>query len=74
MESKPVTKRRSVKLIPDELKALKAYRKQFDTEVECAESIGIKREVLGRVMLLGSGSPETIDKIRAVISVEGTTE
>lgn len=60
-------KRKSEPLSKGELKALKAYRKGFSTEVDCAISIGIDRLVLGRVMLVGSGSPETIDKIKKVL-------
>lgn len=65
-------KRRSVKLTQDERKAFKQFRKTFDTDVECAEAIGISREVLIRVGILGSGAPETIDKIRTKLnSLEG---
>lgn len=60
-------KRKSVKLTPAEHKALKQYRKQFNTEVECALSIRIDRLVLNRVLMVGSGSPETIEKIKAVL-------
>lgn len=62
--------RKSVKLTKEELKALKAYRKGFDTEVECALSIGIDRLVLNRVQLVGSGSQITIEKIRIAIKAE----
>lgn len=60
-------KRKSVRLTPEAFKELKRYRRAFSTEVECAESIGIKRETLNRVLLLGSGSPETIGRIEEVI-------
>lgn len=60
-------KRKSVKLTKEEHKALKEYRKGFNTEVECAISIQIDRLVLNRVLLVGSGSPETIEKIKAVL-------
>lgn len=60
-------RRKSVKLTPAELKSLKQYRKRFNTEVECAISIQVDRLVLNRVMLVGSGSPETIEKIKAVL-------
>jgi hypothetical protein len=61
-------KRRSEPLTKEEFQALKQYRKKFNTAVECAESIGIIREVLDRVLLVGSGSPETIEKIRIAIA------
>lgn len=61
-------KRKSEKLTTDERKALKQYRKGFDTEVACAVSIGIDRLVLNRIMMTGSGSPESIEKIRTAIA------
>lgn len=65
-------RRKSVKLEKTEWSALKQYRKKFDTEVECALSIGVDRLVLNRVLLKGSGSPETIEKIRVVIQANGS--
>jgi hypothetical protein len=62
-------KRKSLKLTKDEHKALKAFCKTFSTVVECAEAIGISRQVLDLVLLKGSGSPETIEKIKGSISV-----
>lgn len=70
MTAQTTPRRKSIRLTPDELKALKAYRKHFNTEVECAEAIDIKRETLGRVFLVGSGSPVTVGKIRLAISME----
>lgn len=64
-----VRKRRSISLTNDELKALKQYRRSFRTEVECAEAIGISREVLGRTILVGSASPDTVAKIQAKLNV-----
>jgi predicted DNA-binding protein (UPF0251 family) len=57
----------SVSLSKEEKAALKLYRTGFVTEVECALSIGIDRNVLSRVMGFGSGSPETIAKIKAAL-------
>lgn len=69
MSTYTVTKtRKSEKLTKEELKALKAFRKQFDTEVDCAVKIGIDRLVLNRVILVGSGAPATIEKIRAALA------
>lgn len=64
------TSRKSEKLTAEERKALKQYRKGYDTEVECAVSIGIDRLVLNRVLLIGSASPATVGKIRAVLSTK----
>ena len=60
-------KKKSEPLTKDELAALKAYCKGFHTIIDCAEAIGIGRVVLDRVILVGSGSPETISKIREAI-------
>ena len=57
-------KRKSVKLSKEEWSQLKRYRKGFDTEVEAAISLGVDRTVLNRIILIGSGSPESVDKIR----------
>lgn len=62
-----VRKRKSVALTTTEFSALKKYAKGFRTGIECAESIGIDRNVLDRVLLVGSGSPETIEKIKLKI-------
>jgi hypothetical protein len=59
--------RKSVRLTSDEMKSLKKYRQRFHTEIDCAEEIGISRVVLNRVLLIGSGSQETIEKIRSAI-------
>lgn len=61
------TKRKSEKLSKEAFAAFKQYAKGFNTGVECAEAIGISRVVLDRVLLIGSASPETISKIKAVI-------
>ena len=57
----------SVALTTRELTALKQYRKGFVTEVECALSIGIDRNVLNRIMGFGSGSPDKIEKVKVAI-------
>lgn len=61
-------RKKSEPLTKGELKKLKGYRKRFSTDVACASTIGIDRNVLGRVILAGSGSPETVEKIRTVLS------
>lgn len=58
----------SVALTAKEKEALKQYREGFDTEVECALSIGIDRNVLNRITTFGSGSPDKIKKIQAAIA------
>lgn len=62
-------KRKSEKLTKEELSALKKYVRSFPFIVDAAEIIGIHRNVLDLVLLKGSGSPETIEKVRKVLSV-----
>lgn len=57
----------SVALTTKELTALSQYREGYVTEVECALSIGIDRNVLNRIMAFGSGSPDKIEKIKVAI-------
>lgn len=72
---KEVEKRRkSVRLSKDERKALKDFRDSYATAVECADAIGISYQVLERVLLVGSGSPDTINKVRAAIVEETATK
>lgn len=61
-------KRKSEALTKDEFAALKQYAKGFTTTIDCAESIGINRNVLDRVLIVGSGSPDTIEKIRTTLT------
>lgn len=69
MSTYTITKsRKSERLNAEERKALKQYRKGFDTEVDCAVAIGIDRLVLNRVLLIGSASPATVEKIRAALA------
>lgn len=63
-----IRKRKSEPLTKEEHKALKAFRKKFHTEVDCAIAIGVDRLVLNRIMLVGSGSPDSIEKVRAAIA------
>jgi DNA-binding phage protein len=64
------SKRKSEALTKDEYSSLKKYTKSFRTVVECAEAIGISREVLDRLLVVGSGSPVTIEKVRSALSVK----
>jgi hypothetical protein len=57
-------RRKSEALTSDEKKAFLKYISSHQTNVDAAESIGISRQVLERVQLTGSGSPETIQAIR----------
>jgi hypothetical protein len=65
--TEPVRKRKSVVLTKQEMSELKKYKKSFNTITECAISIGIDRNVLDRVLLAGSGAPESIEKVKAAL-------
>jgi hypothetical protein len=59
--------KRSIKLTQDEKRRLNKYYKSFTTEVDCALSIGIDRNVLARVRQVGSGSEHTVSRIREAL-------
>ena len=63
--------RKSAKIEANEIKALKAFRKRFTSEVECAEAIGISRMVFNRMLLVGSASQSTVELVREFIVREG---
>lgn len=63
-----IANKKSRSLTRGERKALKEFRKQFDTDVACAAAIGIDRNVLVRVMLAGSAAPDTVEKIIAALN------
>jgi hypothetical protein len=57
-------RRRSELLSKDEHKLLLKYIAKFQTLVDAADAIELPRQTLERVKIIGSGSPETIKKIR----------
>lgn len=61
-------KRKSERLSKEEHKALLRFVKSHQTIVDAAELITIHRNVLDLVLIKGTGSPETIQKIKAVIA------
>jgi len=64
MQVNQITKRRkSVPLTKEQKSLFKAYRSSFYTTQECAEDLGVSRQVLERVLLTGSASPESISLI-----------
>ncbi len=62
-------KRKSAVLTKEELNQFKKYRASFLTDVECAESVGISSQLFGRVIIVGRGAPETIEKIKKAIGI-----
>ena len=67
MNNAIIAPKRSIKLSKDERKALKNFCKNYETEVDSALAIGIDRNVLARVKQVGSGSENTITKIRETL-------
>jgi hypothetical protein len=61
-------KRKSEPLTKEEHKALLKYVNSHHTIVDAAFAIGIHRNVLDRVMIAATGSPETIAAIRKKIA------
>lgn len=59
--------RKSIRLSPEEWKALKRYRKEFESELDCAKAMGIERSTLNRTILLGSASEPTIKALREIL-------
>lgn len=66
--------RKSEKLTTDEYKALARWVKDQPTKIDAALVIGISREVLDRVLIVKSGSPVTIEKIRKVLTQDVGTD
>lgn len=67
------TKRKSVALTKEEWSSLKKLRARFLTSIECAAFIGISRQPVDRVLLLGRGSEESIGAIRAALRKDDGT-
>lgn len=60
--------RRGERLLPNEKKFLRAFLKQCGTKVAAASEIGVTVITLDRLLLTGSGKPETIAKVRLKIA------
>ncbi len=61
------TKRKSHRLNETQKCLLKAFVDGYDTIQEAAEELGVSRQVLDRVLLVWSGSPESMRTILAKI-------
>ena len=57
-------KRRSEIMTPEEHEDFKTFFNSFPTKVDASEHFNLSRQVLDLVAIKGSGSPETIKKIR----------
>lgn len=60
--------RRSVKLMPDEMKALVKKVGSFDTKYDAALYFGFTQVTLDNILLRGSGREATISLIREKLS------
>lgn len=69
---KIIRARKSIPLSKEDYQALKRFRKEFQTEVDCAVKIGIDRAVLNRILLVGSGSAESVGKIQKALLKYGS--
>jgi hypothetical protein len=66
-------RRRSELLTKEEHKVLLKYLNTFPTLVDAAYAIDIPRQTLERVKIIGSGSPETIQKVREKLNEQPQT-
>lgn len=57
-------KRRSESMTPEEHEAFKNFFQSFPTKVDAEIHFSLSRQVLDLVAIKGSGSPDTIKKIR----------
>jgi len=60
-------RQKPVKLTPAEFKALKKWVKSQHSIGDAVDQLGFTRQTLHRVLILGSGFPNTIDQIRKVL-------
>lgn len=60
--------RKSEKMTESEKKAFKKWLSAQLTKIDAAEAIGVSRPTLDRIFHSGSGTPESISKIRTLIA------
>jgi hypothetical protein len=61
-------KKRSEKMTAEERKAFLKYIKSFETKYDAKEALSVSRPTLDNLIFKGSGKPDTIQKIRKMIS------
>lgn len=61
-------RRKSEKLTPAEKIAFKKWVMSHDTQEDAREALGVAKSTLDRVLALGSGNPDTVQKIREKIN------
>lgn len=72
MEISKERRRKTELLRKEEHTALKKYVASFATVADAAQEIGINRQTLDRVLLIGKGSPESVQTIREKITPQTT--
>lgn len=66
--------RKSVKLTPDQYRSFFKWVSAQPTKVDAAIVIGISRTALDRILIVKSGSQESIDKIAKVLRQDAGAE
>lgn len=64
MELLKERRRKTELLTKEEHNSLKKYVASFHTVIDAAVALGINRQTLDRVLIIGKGSPESISIIR----------
>lgn len=67
METAINRKRRSEALTPEEYSKFKKYVKSFSTKTDCMAALNTTMPTLDRIVLKGTGRPDSIAKIREAI-------
>lgn len=74
METATNRKRKSEALSKEEFKKFKAYVKSFSTKTDCLEALNTTMPTLNRILIAGTGRPDSIKKIRNAIKDEDKKE
>lgn len=65
-----VKNKKSIPFSEEEMKLLKGFMKKYKFQAQAAEALGISTQVLGRIKMVKSASPEIYTKIKSVIIPE----
>lgn len=66
--------RKSVKLTADEFRDLSKWVKAQATKIDASLILGITRQALDRILIVKSGSQDSVDKIKKVLGTGLTKE
>jgi hypothetical protein len=59
-------KRKSEQMTPEERRAFRKWVGEQPTKIDAAAALPVSIGTLDRLLILGSGSPETIQKVREI--------